>query len=969
VEHGLRSLFVTAEVTPFARTGGLGDVTGALPKVLAQLGHDVRIVMPLYQTVRDGAFSLTELLTDLPVPLVIGRRTARVWQGYLPELAASSPQVPVYFIEQDDYFARPGLYGDASGDYPDNALRFVFFCRAALALTERLGWFPHIFHCHDWHTGLIPAYLRFLPGLPAPVSAAATVFTIHNFAYQGIFPSWAFPLTGLPLSLFQSDGIEFFGFMNCMKAALMYANVLTAVSPTYAEEICTSEFGFGLDSVVRSRRDALVGILNGADYELWDPATDSFVAARYRAEDLSGKAVCKTALLRTYGLPEDQTTPLIGLISRLVDQKGIDLFTAALNSLLGLNVRFVILGSGETRYEDLLTRLAQLYPDRVGVRIGFDTALAHQIQAGSDMLLVPSRYEPCGLTQIYSLRYGTVPIVRATGGLRDTVVPFDPVTGQGTGFLFYEPRPEALVAAVREAVGVWTERDTWQQVVRNAMAQDFSWARPAARYIGLYRQVVAQRQGTGAPAITFDPAGWRARVADEFTHDRVAIVSRAITDHLANERIAAPRLLVTHDTRFLGREFAETAAKVCTAAGIQVTMSTTPLPTPVVAFEILRRRLDGAINVTACRDSYRWNGLKFSSARGGPASPETAREISQLLNARLTDGPTARLTEEEACRAGLWVDEDIGEFYRQALERLIDGESIRHAGVTVAVDLLWGTASGFLDRLLHEWGALGAVLHERCDAYLGGSCPDPVPPHLGDLVALLRKGGYTLGVGCDCDADRFGVCDHDGTFVAPNCILPLLLDYLVTHRGFTGKVGRSVTTSHLLDAVARYHGLEVVETPVGFHDLGAMLARNELLLGGEESGGFSMRGHVPERDGILACLLTVEMVARTGKSLKELLTALVAQVGSFSQARREVRLTPAQQERLQETLASPPEQLAGFSVERIVTLDGLKLYLGGKKWLFVQSADAQPMVRLYAEAENERTVHTLLQEAQQVFLD
>lgn len=507
MEQRLRSVFVAAEVSPFARTGGLGDVTGTLPGVLAKLGHDVRVIMPFYRTVREGPFALTELVTRLHIPLVTGSRTARVWQGKLPESLTSRAPVPVYFIEQDEYFDRPGLYGDTSGDYPDNALRFIFFCRAALALCEHLGWFPHVFHCHDWHTALVPAYLRFLPGLSTHLSSAATVLTIHNLAYQGIFPSWAFPLTGLPPSLFHPEGMEFFGSVNCMKAGLLYADLLTTVSPTYAEEICTAEFGFGLDGVVRGRRDALVGILNGADYELWNPATDQFLAARYDAEDLSGKAVCKTALLHTYGLPEDPRTPVIGVISRLVEQKGIDLFEAASNALLELKVRFVILGAGETRYEEFLTKLAHLYPDRVGVRIGFDPALAHQVQAGSDMLLMPSRYEPCGLTQIYSLRYGTIPIVRATGGLRDTVVPFDPVTGQGTGFVFYEPQPATLVTAVGTAVRIFADRTAWQRVVHNAMAQDFSWTRSAAQYLGLYRRAIAQRRLARSPTIRFTPAG------------------------------------------------------------------------------------------------------------------------------------------------------------------------------------------------------------------------------------------------------------------------------------------------------------------------------------------------------------------------------------------------------------------------------------------------------------------------------
>jgi len=972
VEQRLRILFVTAEVTPFARTGGLGDVTGALPTVLAALGHDVRVVMPLYQTVRDRAFSLTQTVEDLQVPLVFGNRTARVWQSQLDGQDGQREQaaaVPVYFLEQDDLFARPGLYGDESGDYPDNAFRFVFFCRAALALAERLEWFPHVYHCHDWHTGLVPAFLRHLPELDPRLSAAAILFTIHNLAYQGRFPAWAFGITGLPLSLFQPSGVEFFGAVNFMKAGLQYADQLCTVSPSYAEEICTPEFGFGLDGVLRDRRAAFTGILNGADYQAWNPETDPFIAARYSATDLHGKVACKIDLLRAYGLPEDPVPPLLGMVSRLVDQKGVDLLAEALERLLALDLRLVILGSGDARYEQRFTELAQMYPERVGVRLGFDDSLAHQIQAGSDCMLMPSRYEPCGLTQLYSLRYGTIPIVRATGGLKDTVVPFDPATGQGTGFVFQEPSAAALLEAVRTAVAVSADREAWQWLMRNAMAQDFSWARSAVRYLHLYRRIVAARQPESAPApIAFGTSGWRALVAAEFTHDRVAVVARAVVDHLAGAHVPAPHLLIAHDTRFLGREFAETAARTCTAAGARVTVASAPLPTPVVAFEILRRRLDGAINITASHNPYRWNGVKFSPAWGGPALPETTRDIARRANALLGDGSVDHLSVDEARSLGLWAAEEVGAAYRQALERLIDVDCIRRSGVSVAVDLLWGTANGFLDRLLREWGVLGPVFHQERDPYFGGGRPEPVPECMTEMIGLLRRGGLILGVGCDCDADRFGICDRDGTFFVPNFMLPLLLDYLVTHRGFTGKAGRSVATSHLMDAVARYHGLELVETPVGFKYLGEMIARDELLLGGEESGGLSIRGHVPEKDGILACLLAVEMVARTGKSLKELLADLFARVGAFYPSRQDVHLTPAQQERLRETLAAPPARVAGVAVDRLVTVDGLKLYLNGGSWLLVRASGTEPVVRLYAETRQEDTTKALLAEGQRVFL-
>jgi starch synthase len=498
VAERLRVLFISAEVTPFARTGGLGDVNGALPPVLAAQGHDVRVVMPLYQTVRERGWPLTETVTDLQVPLVFGARGARVWQTPLGGQPRGENDIPLYFIEQDEYFARPGLYGTEAGDYPDNASRFIFFCRAALALAERLQWFPHIFHCHDWHTGLVPAYLRFLPGLDSRISTANSVFTIHNLAYHGWFPAWVFGISGLPLFLFQPGGVEFLGGVDFMKTGIVYADRITAVSPTYAEEICTPELGFGLDGVLRQRRDALVGILNGADYQAWNPETDSALKAPYNATDLSGKEACKTELLREYGLPEELSVPLLGMVSRLVDQKGVDLVVSALERLLTMNIRLVILGAGEPRYEQQLTAFAQRYPERLGVRLAFDEPLSHRIQAGSDCFLMPSRYEPCGLTQLYSLRYGTIPIVRATGGLRDTVQPFDPATGVGTGFVFTEPSAEALLEAVRAAVEVFDDKQNWRQLQRNAMAQDFSWDHSASQYVELYRQAAREKLGSAS---------------------------------------------------------------------------------------------------------------------------------------------------------------------------------------------------------------------------------------------------------------------------------------------------------------------------------------------------------------------------------------------------------------------------------------------------------------------------------------
>jgi starch synthase len=454
--------------------------------------------MPLYQAMQTRDAALTLVVPELPVPTPTAPHNASVWQVDLPGQATDRP-VRVYCIANPYYFARPGLYANGGQEYADNAARFIFFCYAALALLKHLRWTPFVVHCHDWQTALLPALLRFLPAVTSSLRTAATIYTIHNLAYQGIFPTDVFPHTGLPASLLHPEGVEFFGQVNFMKAGLLYADHLTTVSPTYAEEISTPQNGVGLDGVLRMRRHVLSGILNGVDYDIWNPEHDPALATPYSINNLAGKAVCKQALLRTYGLPEDAHTPLFGMVARLVDQKGLDLLTETLPALMQLPLRLVILGAGEQRYETLLMAQAQRYPAQLGVRLGFHDTLAHQIEAGSDCFLMPSRYEPCGLNQLYSLRYGTIPLVHAVGGLRDTVQPFHTKTGEGTGFVFYEPSPPALLAAVQEALAVYGDQSAWKRLMQNAMTRDFSWQYSACRYLELYHRVITLKQGIAIP--------------------------------------------------------------------------------------------------------------------------------------------------------------------------------------------------------------------------------------------------------------------------------------------------------------------------------------------------------------------------------------------------------------------------------------------------------------------------------------
>ncbi|MBI3884918.1 MAG: glycogen synthase GlgA [Opitutae bacterium] len=487
----LKILFVSPEVEPFVKAGGLGDMVGALPKELAALGHDVRLVCPLYGSVkRIGAWE--PVAGPLGVEVDSQTRWARTWRTTLPGTA-----VPVYFIEHDEYFARPEVYSGAG----DNDLRFVFFARAALAVCEQVGWTPDVIHGHDWTTGLIPVWLNTtLRG--TALGRVATVFTIHNLEHQGLSDKRVLPYARLPWSEFNAQSLESYGGVNMMKAGLVHATKLTTVSPTYAEEIRTAESGCGLDHVLRSRAPDLIGILNGVDTVSWDPATDPALPAHYSAADLRGKAACKAALQEELELESAPGVPLFGVVARLAPQKGLDLLAEALPLIMQrMRVQFALLGSGDGPTEAAFARAVRRFPGRVGAHLGFDAGLARLIQAGSDFFVMPSRSEPCGLTQLYAMRYGTAPIVRATGGLADTVWNYAPGAEAGTGFVFGDATALALYDTIGWAAATYYERPQELDALRRrAMAQDFSWGRSAARYAEVYRWAVEARTATVAPA-------------------------------------------------------------------------------------------------------------------------------------------------------------------------------------------------------------------------------------------------------------------------------------------------------------------------------------------------------------------------------------------------------------------------------------------------------------------------------------
>jgi starch synthase len=471
------------EAHPYAKTGGLADVLAALPRALARAGVDVTVCLPGYRTALRTA-GATRPGARLHAPVA-----ARMEPAQLLHVAGSA--VPTVLVAHDRYFDRDGLYGDAGGDYGDNAERFVFFCRAALEWLRTVAPRPDVLHVHEWQAALAPAFLRATAPLYPELAGMRTVMTVHNLAYQGRFAESDWHLLNLDSRYFSPDFLEFYGQVNFLKAGLVFADAITTVSPRYAREIATPAFGEGLDGVVRARAARVHGILNGIDDAEWNPATDAYLPAHYDARDPAGKAACKAALQAEVGLPVRPAAPLLAIVSRFAEQKGLDLVVAALPALLATtDATVVALGSGDARYERLLAARARDFPGRAVVRVGFDEPLAHRIEAGADVFLMPSRFEPCGLNQLYSLRYGTVPVVHATGGLDDTVVEFDPATGTGTGFKFAPYAVEPFLAAVRRALATYREPGRWAALERNGMREDFSWDRSAAAYAALYAELL-----------------------------------------------------------------------------------------------------------------------------------------------------------------------------------------------------------------------------------------------------------------------------------------------------------------------------------------------------------------------------------------------------------------------------------------------------------------------------------------------
>ena len=479
----MKILLASSEIYPFAKTGGLADVAGALPKALKKIGMDVRVIMPKYKGIEEKGFPLTykDYIFSCPI-------AQRAVSGEIVE--SEYDGVQAYLVEKDEYFYRDHLYSTQDGDYLDNAERFIFFSKSILEAVKLTGWFPDVLHCNDWQTGLVPLFLRALYKDDPTLAKIGTLFTIHNLGYQGLFWHYDMHLLNVGWEYFTPRYLEFYGKINFLKAGIVSSDIINTVSKKYSQEIQTPEFGAGLDGVLRSRERDLYGIINGVDYDDWSPDTDAYIPAKFIAETIHLKARNKAALQKAFGLPTRPDAPLVASISRLADQKGFDLIADTLEAMVAQDTQYVLLGTGERKYHELFAALSKKHPNSFAVKIAYDNSLAHLIEAGADIFLMPSRYEPCGLNQIYSLKYGTVPVVRAVGGLEDTIRDDPARPDLATGFKFYEYSAEEMLRALRRALDLYRNKEAWLVLVKRCMQEDFSWEKSAMEYAALYKKAL-----------------------------------------------------------------------------------------------------------------------------------------------------------------------------------------------------------------------------------------------------------------------------------------------------------------------------------------------------------------------------------------------------------------------------------------------------------------------------------------------
>lgn len=948
----MKVVLVGSEAAPWAVSGGPGEVLGDLPTALAAEGLDVSLVVPLHRGMQDEFVALDNV-APLRIRLHDGVEEAEVLR------AREEPEgVRVYGIEAHPYFDRASLYGESGSEYADNARRFTVFCRAVLAALPRIGPPPDVIHCHEWQTALIPAYLR--GGIAgdddasravASLASAAVVFTVHNIGYTGSFPTSEFPVLGLPRELLAARGLLHEERLSLLRGALVYADQVTTVSPTHARELATPDGGGGFHDVLAARPQAPSGILNGIDPAVFDPRSDPLLAAPFGPEDLSGKKRCKADLLIEADLEGDLRTPIFAMVSRLATQKGFDILLEALPGLLERGARVVALGRGDERLAASLEREAEASEGRFAFRNDWDEAFAHKVLAGADFLLMPSRYEACGLGQMIAQRYATVPIVAPVGGLADSVVDPGQSESEATGFWMETADRRSLEMAVARALE-YRERPTLFAALRvRAMTRDFSWRLPARRYAHLYRRFAERhrRRERPEPRFRIGAEGWRARLGEDLNRANIDLLARATAECVGRRLPPGEALIVGHDGRFLAPEFAARVAGVLAAEDVRVRYD--PEPRTLPALTLAAASAGGGLLVTGGAADHASGGLLLAGDWGGavlaPRWEEVARRAEQIAR---EDAGVDTLAAEEAERVSLQTRRDFLPGYGRSLRRLLDAERLGARSPGFVLDARHGAVGPVARAALDDLGLAVPILNATIDPAKIGREPFGTEASLGDLRAELRR-GFDAGVALSADGSLARLVDARGEVLAPGLFAALLLDQLCeASPGRLRRIGRSVAASGLLDAVARHHRLGIVEAPNGFAELGRMLAGGEVDFAVDERGGLSLHGHAPWRDGLLAALLLAEGIARDGVSMRDRRIAFEGRYGVYEMAYRQRPLDLLLVDRVLANAAGDFEAIANRPVAEVVDLDGRKFVLDDSCWAAFRIREDRHAVEFWAEA-------------------
>ncbi len=978
---------IAAEIAPAASTGGLGDVMAALPNALARLGHEVHLFVPLYRGLRaafgDSKDSEERVLVE--VRLHDGIEEAHLRRGPAVRGTAS-----LWGIEADRYFDRAGLFGEGGSDYGDNDRRFAFFARAALGALARLGLEPEVLHLHDWHVAPIAAWLRH--GIVGEDDAAQAVrrfadrpvvLTVHNLAHQGLFPVSSLAVTGLPRALLTSEGVEFHGRMSFLKAGLISADRIIFPSPGYAREVRQPEGGFGLDGIFAERAGRLEGILNGIDDVRFDPAGDPALVASFDRDELSGRRRCKADLLVETELNGDLATPIVGMVARLGAQKGFDLVLEALPELLERGLRLVILGTGDLRIAHDLRRAVARWPGQVAFREAWDETLARKIYAGADFFLMPSRWEPCGISQMIALRYGAVPVVHATGGLMDTVLDMRRSPAQGTGFWIERYERHELLAAFDDALEVRADPIRWQALVRRGMSRDFSWRHSALRHAHLYATLLSAGGTASAVASpVLDSEGWQEEIGGGLDRRMARALARAFADWIGDRAGGAAAsgagVIIASDGRFLSPELCHDAAGALVLADVPVVEGGVASG-PALSLAVRQGARAGGVFVTGGARGSEQSGLRLIDAWGGPLLPAARARILADARRRLDEpGGAGTLSPEEIRQIGRLEAVELEALHEEVLAGAINHEAIAAAarrGLTIVLDHAHGPGARLVERQLLRAGVPTQALRAAPDALLGGLHGAWRSDAAKRLAEAVGTAGATLGIGLSPEGGLSVLVDGAGRTIPASRASALLLKHLLgearaeSHALPPGAVARTVTTTRLVDAVARRMGRRVVEAPRGFAELGHLLYTGEAAVALDEIGGLSAAGLATDRDGAFAALLAVEMLAGCPDLKLEILEAgLLAETGPLFLKRRDAEPSSVGVARLAAMVKQPPSRVGSWRVEAAVALDGLQLLLEGGRWVVLAggSRRAAATLELWAEAPDEREAWALLDAAEQL---